>query len=124
MMRPPSVSVLLLLQLLALQAPLRSFSFSPIPTRTGASKLRSPSFLFTATTTEQATTVVSATATAIDLPYIDYVSPDVTTSTPVLLLHGLLGSKRNFASLAKSLGSQLETPRRIMGVDLRNHGKA
>jgi esterase len=40
----------------------------------------------------------------------------------VVLLHGLLGSKRNFASLATSLSAQLETPRRILGVDLRNHG--
>jgi pimeloyl-ACP methyl ester carboxylesterase len=38
------------------------------------------------------------------------------------MLHGLLGSKRNFASLATSLSAQLEAPRRILGVDLRNHG--
>lgn len=49
-------------------------------------------------------------------------SSESTTEIPVLLLHGLLGSKRNFASLASSLGHQLDKPRRILGVDLRNHG--
>jgi esterase len=41
---------------------------------------------------------------------------------PVVLLHGLLGNKRNFQTVASSLGAQLEAPRRIVGVDLRNHG--
>jgi esterase len=41
---------------------------------------------------------------------------------PVVLLHGLLGNKRNFQTVASSLGAQLESPRRIVGVDLRNHG--
>lgn len=46
-----------------------------------------------------------------------------TAATPVLFLHGLLGSKRNFASLGTMLGAQLTTPRRIVGLDLRNHGE-
>ena len=41
---------------------------------------------------------------------------------PVVFIHGLLGNKRNFASVASSLGAQLDKPRRIVGVDLRNHG--
>ena len=41
---------------------------------------------------------------------------------PVLLLHGLLGSKRNFSSIATSLAAQLDKKRRIMALDLRNHG--
>jgi hypothetical protein len=45
-----------------------------------------------------------------------------TTRPPALFLHGLLGNKRNFASIARSLGPQLEHPRRIVGLDLRNHG--
>jgi len=41
---------------------------------------------------------------------------------PVILLHGLLGSKRNFSTLGTSLSRQLKKPRRVLAVDLRNHG--
>jgi pimeloyl-ACP methyl ester carboxylesterase len=41
---------------------------------------------------------------------------------PVIILHGLLGSKRNFATLGTSLAQQLRKPRRILALDLRNHG--
>lgn len=65
----------------------------------------------------------------IPLEWIDYFSPtiegDATTvqqQTPVLFLHGLLGSKRNFSTCANMLAVQLDKKRRIMGVDLRNHG--
>jgi esterase len=60
--------------------------------------------------------------TAVALQWMDFYTPSSSTDTPVVLLHGLLGSKRNFASLATSLGNQLEKQRRIIGVDLRNHG--
>jgi len=42
--------------------------------------------------------------------------------SPVILIHGLLGSKRNFASIATSLSLRLKKRRRIVAVDLRNHG--
>lgn len=42
---------------------------------------------------------------------------------PVILLHGLLGNRRNFASVASSLAAQLSKPRQIIAVDLRNHGE-
>lgn len=114
-----------------------SGSGSPRRTRRFYSSSSSPSAV-TATTT---TATNSATSTiTIDLPFTEYYTPPATeatatateattttttisTGTPVLLLHGLLGSKRNFASLATSLGNQLEVKRRILGVDLRNHGK-
>jgi pimeloyl-ACP methyl ester carboxylesterase len=41
---------------------------------------------------------------------------------PVLLLHGLLGNKRNFATIGTSLSRQLDRKRRLFGLDLRNHG--
>ena len=69
-------------------------------------------------------TIITATSTVstVTLPHTEFYPSDATDSTPVVFLHGLLGSKRNFASLAKSLGTQLDTKRRIVGVDLRNHG--
>lgn len=39
---------------------------------------------------------------------------------PVLVLHGLLGQGRNWASLAKPLAAR----RRVLLVDLRNHGRS
>jgi hypothetical protein len=44
------------------------------------------------------------------------------SAAPVLLLHGLLGNKRNFATIATSLSRQLDRKRRLVGLDLRNHG--
>jgi pimeloyl-ACP methyl ester carboxylesterase len=41
---------------------------------------------------------------------------------PVILLHGLLGQKRNLASLGAALYSQLKKKRDIYALDLRNHG--
>ena len=41
---------------------------------------------------------------------------------PVVFLHGLLGNRRNFATIARSLAAQLQTKRRLLAVDLRNHG--
>lgn len=56
----------------------------------------------------------------ISLEWVEYYGPQNSRhSTPVLFLHGLLGSKRNFESLGKMLGTQLEEKRRILGVDLR-----
>jgi esterase len=65
----------------------------------------------------------------VELSIADYSvpSPDGSAQTsfdhpPVLLLHGLLGSKRNFASLGTSLAQQLDRQRQVLAVDLRNHG--
>ncbi|XP_026090214.1 protein ABHD11-like isoform X1 [Carassius auratus] len=43
-------------------------------------------------------------------------------STPLVFLHGLLGSKSNFHSIAKSLVQR--TGRKVLTVDARNHGKS
>ena len=68
------------------------------------------------------------TASPVDLSLADYSSsPAATGATaelppPVLLLHGLLGSKRNFSTLGKALSTQLDRKRRVLALDLRNHG--
>lgn len=41
---------------------------------------------------------------------------------PICSSSGLLGQKRNFASLGSSLSSQLKKKRKIYTIDLRNHG--
>lgn len=43
---------------------------------------------------------------------------DTGAGDPLVILHGLFGSKRNWASVARQLGSF----RRVLTVDLRNHG--
>jgi esterase len=42
------------------------------------------------------------------------------TGTPILILHGLLGSARNWTSIAK----QLADTRRVFALDLRNHARS
>lgn len=41
---------------------------------------------------------------------------------PVVILHGLLGSKRNFGTFAARLARNLANARRVIAVDLRCHG--
>ena len=38
---------------------------------------------------------------------------------PLLILHGLFGSKRNWGAIAKALSAH----RRVVSLDLRNHGE-
>ena len=80
----------------------------------------------TATTTVASESSFRSSTTAAPLQWTEFYTPPSSSSStshpPVILLHGLLGSKRNFASLGSRLGQQLDSPRRILGVDLRNHG--
>lgn len=62
---------------------------------------------------------------SVALHWTDYCdSAHLKDEAPVLLLHGLLGSKRNFSTLATALCQRLEKRRRVIGVDLRNHGES
>ncbi len=45
---------------------------------------------------------------------------EVGSGRPVVILHGLFGSKRNWASVAR----QLATDHRVLALDLRNHGES
>lgn len=60
----------------------------------------------------------------VDLSTLEYCNghDNAAKKTPVVFLHGLLGNKRNFNSIARSLCGRLNVPRRILGLDLRNHG--
>jgi esterase len=51
---------------------------------------------------------------------VDLAVSDVGTGEPVVVLHGLFGSKRNWATIA----SRLAGGRRVLTADLRNHGES
>jgi len=51
---------------------------------------------------------------------IDLAVSDVGQGEPVVVLHGLFGSKRNWATIA----SRLAAGRRVLTADLRNHGES
>ena len=46
------------------------------------------------------------------------------TASTVLLLHGLLGSSRNFAGFARTLYEMLGKEHNIVAMDARNHGRS
>lgn len=62
----------------------------------------------------------------MDLEY-DLLSPKEASASgdekgPVVILHGLLGSKRNWLSLSKAMSRDLQRP--VYALDLRNHGSS
>ena len=54
----------------------------------------------------------------VDLNYLEIEPEGAETSPPLLIAHGLFGSARNFGSL----GRKLTANRRVILVDMRNHG--
>ena len=65
--------------------------------------------------------------TALKLHSIEFRNPSISstaspTHPPVILIHGLLGNSRNFATIANELVLSLATPRKVFAFDLRNHG--
>jgi pimeloyl-ACP methyl ester carboxylesterase len=106
------------------QEALRVHAFSPttrLLTRTLCA--RRTAFLEKGQLTRMAIATQSVELQTTEFSSTETTATTTTTRPPVLLLHGLLGSKRNFSSIATSLHAQLEIKRRIMAVDLRNHGE-
>jgi pimeloyl-ACP methyl ester carboxylesterase len=116
--RPQQIMLLATACLYFLSFSVNSFSLNQ-STKNSIKNIRRKSSL--TSRLNQSTTTSQETASSVSLQWTDFYNTDQ-ANTPVLLLHGLLGSKRNFASLASSLGAQLEKQRRIIAVDLRNHG--
>lgn len=59
----------------------------------------------------------------VDLAYASYESTDIGYgATPVVIMHGLLGSKNNWNSLSKAFHQKTIPQRKIVAVDARNHG--
>eukprot|EP00965_Chrysotila_dentata_P020240 670073-Pleurochrysis_carterae.AAC.1 len=63
----------------------------------------------------------------VELHFSEAGARSLTKAPPIVILHGLFGAGGNFKTWASGLASQLDadkTPRRIMLVDLRNHGSS
>lgn len=59
----------------------------------------------------------------VDLAYASYESTDISYGpTPLIIMHGLLGSKNNWNSLSKAFHQKTIPQRKIIAVDARNHG--
>lgn len=67
----------------------------------------------------------SSPTTSVQLQTTDFSTTTASSSLapPVVLVHGLLGNRKNFNSIGTALSQQLQTHRRILSVDLRNHGE-
>ena len=59
---------------------------------------------------------------SVELQTTHFNPQESTKAPPVLLVHGLLGNKRNFSTIGASLAAQLSCKRHVVAVDLRNHG--
>ena len=51
---------------------------------------------------------------------VDLAFSETGTGRPLVILHGLFGSRKNWASVARILGDR----HRVLTVDLRNHGES
>lgn len=71
----------------------------------------------------QRTLATSENTEAVDLAYASYESTSSLKSAgrpPLVILHGLLGSKNNWNSMSKAI--HRTTGRKVISVDARNHG--
>ncbi|BES99793.1 unnamed protein product [Nesidiocoris tenuis] len=67
--------------------------------------------------------VQDLSALPVSLAYASYDPEGLNDKTsPIFILHGLFGSKLNWNTMAKNLS--LNTNRRVLAVDLRNHGES
>lgn len=67
----------------------------------------------------------SKKVTPVDLAYTsleNLKSPDRKTTPPLVIMHGLNGSKKNFNSVSMKLHEKTHPQRTIITVDARNHG--
>lgn len=68
-------------------------------------------------------TTAADNAETVDLAYASYESTadlDESSHPPLVILHGLLGSKNNWNSMSKAI--HRTTGRKVISVDARNHG--
>ncbi|KAF2446424.1 alpha/beta-hydrolase [Karstenula rhodostoma CBS 690.94] len=64
----------------------------------------------------------SATCRAVDLVYSLHDEHGKAKGAPILILHGLFGTKKNNRSVSNALARKLSRP--VYAIDLRNHGES
>ncbi|KAJ4354062.1 uncharacterized protein N0V89_005795 [Didymosphaeria variabile] len=64
----------------------------------------------------------SANCRAVDLVYSLHDEQGKAKGAPILILHGLFGSKKNNRSVSNALARKLSRP--VYAIDLRNHGES
>ncbi|KAI9498886.1 Alpha/Beta hydrolase protein [Zychaea mexicana] len=60
--------------------------------------------------------------TTVPLSYTKYPAPQPSQNAPLIVCHGLFGSKQNWRSLGKSMSVRLS--RDVYTLDMRNHGES
>ncbi|XP_055380405.1 uncharacterized protein LOC129611338 [Condylostylus longicornis] len=61
----------------------------------------------------------------ISMAYNEYGTAEQETGTlPLIIMHGLLGSKNNWRGMSKALSSKFKPSRKIYALDARNHGES
>ncbi|EUC62787.1 alpha/beta-hydrolase [Rhizoctonia solani AG-3 Rhs1AP] len=63
---------------------------------------------------------LSTSQSSVDLAFEQVDPPEPKSKSPLLIVHGLYGSKQNWRSLSKAFARKLGRP--VYTVDLRNHG--
>lgn len=66
-----------------------------------------------------------ASTKAVELSYNAYDKPNVPESDkelPLIIMHGLFGSKQNWRSLCKAIVERSNPTRKVYALDARNHG--
>ncbi|PVU93593.1 hypothetical protein BB561_003167 [Smittium simulii] len=67
-------------------------------------------------------TLAASAPRTVDLAYFKVESHPQISKSPIVILHGLLGSKKNWKSLSKRFSNALS--RDVYSLDLRNHGQS
>ncbi|KAG9089218.1 hypothetical protein FS749_001524 [Ceratobasidium sp. UAMH 11750] len=65
-------------------------------------------------------TLATVSSSPVKLAYEKVDPPELKSDSPMLIVHGLYGSKQNWRSLSKAFARNLGRP--VYTVDLRNHG--
>ncbi|KAG8681322.1 hypothetical protein FRC09_017566 [Ceratobasidium sp. 395] len=66
--------------------------------------------------------LATVSSSPVSLAYEKIEPPELKSNSPLLIVHGLYGSKQNWRSLSKAFARNLGRP--VYSLDLRNHGES